>query len=93
MFDFNVIINGKSGFKATVMPTGKFLGGINSAIQFILYGKSRSFRKVVGNKSATRGQPQLLEHNAMAWIKPLEIPCYEFCPADVEILKLIKNRR
>ena len=92
MFDFNVIINCKSGL-VDGYACGKFFGGINSAIQFILYGKSRSFRKVVGNKSATRGQPQLLEHNAMAWITPLEIPCYEFCPADVEILKLIKNRR
>ena len=45
------------------------------------------------NCAILRGQPQLLEHNAMAWITPLEIPCYEFCPADVEILKLIKNRR
>lgn len=33
------------------------------------------------------GQPQLLEHNAMAWITPAEISNYSFCPADVEILK------
>ena len=45
------------------------------------------------NCTVSRGQPQLLEHNAMAWITPLEIPRYEFCPADVEILKLIENRR
>lgn len=45
------------------------------------------------NCTVSRGQPQLLEHNAMAWITPSEIPCYEFCPADVEILKLIENRR
>lgn len=40
----------------------------------------------------SRGQPKLLEHNAMAWIKPEEIPDYEFCPADVEILKMIKMK-
>ncbi len=50
-------------------------------------------RLTLFNCTVSRGQPQLLEHNAMAWITPLEIPRYEFCPADVEILKLIENRR
>lgn len=35
------------------------------------------------------GRPTLLEHNDMKWITPAEIPHYEFCPADVEILKKI----
>lgn len=39
------------------------------------------------NCAILRGQPQLLEHNAMAWITPAEISNYSFCPADVEILK------
>lgn len=39
--------------------------------------------------SILRGQPQLLEHNALAWITPGEIGNYVFCPADEEILKLI----
>ena len=50
-------------------------------------------RLTLFNCTVSRGQPQLLEHNAMAWITPLEIPRYEFCPADAEILKLIENRR
>lgn len=33
------------------------------------------------------GQPQLIEHNAMDWITSDEISNYDFCPADVEILK------
>lgn len=37
------------------------------------------------------GQPQLLEHNAMAWITPAEISDYNFCPADAEILKKITD--
>lgn len=37
----------------------------------------------------TEGEPQLLEHNDLKWITPAEIPQYEFCPADVEILKKI----
>ncbi len=41
------------------------------------------------NCTILRGQPQLLEHNDMKWITPAEIPYFEFCPADVEILKKI----
>ena len=33
--------------------------------------------------------PQKLEHNDIRWITPSEIPDYEFCPADEEILKKI----
>ena len=36
-----------------------------------------------------QGTPKLLEHHAMAWIRPEEIPNYEFCPADAEILTRI----
>ena len=35
------------------------------------------------------GVPQKLEHNDIKWIAPSEISNYEFCPADVEILKKI----
>lgn len=35
------------------------------------------------------GIPQKLEHNDIRWITPKEIPNYEFCPADEEILKKI----
>ena len=35
------------------------------------------------------GEPQKLEHADIRWITPDEIPNYEFCPADVEILKKI----
>ena len=37
------------------------------------------------------GEPQKLEHNDIKWITPSEIPNYEFCPADVEILNKIKQ--
>ena len=33
------------------------------------------------------GEPKKLEHNDIKWITPAEIPNYDFCPADVEILK------
>ena len=33
-----------------------------------------------------------LEHNDIKWITPVEIPNYDFCPADEEILeRLIKT--
>ena len=44
------------------------------------------------NAAIADGQPRLLEHNAMAWITPAEIPLYDFCPADVEILAEIRRR-
>jgi 8-oxo-dGTP diphosphatase len=33
------------------------------------------------------GVPKKLEHNDIKWITPKEIPNYDFCPADVEILE------
>ena len=38
------------------------------------------------NATIAEGEPQKLEHNDIRWITPSEIPGYEFCPADVEIL-------
>ena len=35
------------------------------------------------------GIPQKLEHNDIKWIRPAEIPEYDFCPADEEMLKKI----
>ena len=39
------------------------------------------------NSSIECGEPQLIEHNAIKWITPAEIPHYAFCPADEVILK------
>ena len=41
------------------------------------------------NATIVEGEPVMLEHNDIQWITPIEIPNYEFCPADVEILKKI----
>jgi len=41
------------------------------------------------NATIEEGEPQKLEHNDIQWIMPSEIPNYEFCPADEEILKEI----
>ena len=40
--------------------------------------------------SIAEGAPQKLEHNDIKWITPDEIPFYNCCPADTEILKKIR---
>ena len=37
------------------------------------------------------GTPRKLEHNDIRWITVDEIDQYEFCPADVEILRRLKD--
>lgn len=37
------------------------------------------------------GEPQLLEHNDLRWISPVQIPDYSFCPADKDILERIRQ--
>ena len=50
-------------------------------------------RLTLFNATIAEGEPQKLEHNDIKWITPSEIPNYEFCPADEEILeKLIGNK-
>ena len=41
------------------------------------------------NATIAEGEPQMLEHNDIKWITPSDIPAYDFCPADVEILAKI----
>lgn len=44
------------------------------------------------NASIAEGIPQKLEHNDIRWIEPHEIPQYDFCPADKEILEKITEK-
>ena len=46
-------------------------------------------RLTLFNAVIAEGEPQKLEHNDIRWITPAEIPQYDFCPADVEILDKI----
>ena len=39
--------------------------------------------------TVAEGELVMLEHNDIQWITPSEIPNYEFCPADEEILARI----
>ena len=39
----------------------------------------------------TDGEVQMLEHADIRWISPEDIPLYEFCPADEEILARLRE--
>ena len=44
------------------------------------------------NAAVAEGVPQKIEHSDIRWITTGEIPNYEFCPADEEILnKIVKE--
>ncbi len=43
------------------------------------------------NARLTGEDPKMLEHNDIRFILPAEIPQFEFCPADEEILKKITS--
>ena len=49
-------------------------------------------RLTVFNAIIAEGKPQKLEHNDIKWITPSEIPNYDFCPADEEILSKISDQ-
>ncbi len=51
-----------------------------------------TIRLTLYNAGIREGIPTLLEHMALAWITPAEIPDYDFCPADEEILAAIRSR-
>lgn len=44
------------------------------------------------NATIVSGTPQLLEHNDLRWITVVEIPQFDFCPADKVILEGLKGR-
>ena len=47
---------------------------------------------LIWDKAVIReGTPQKLEHNDIRWITVNEIDQYEFCPADEEILRRLKD--
>ena len=69
----------------TVKPLDVFMEVIHEypdlAVHLILF-----------NAVIAEGEIRLLEHNDARWITPAEIPQYDFCPADEEILQAIMER-
>ena len=50
-----------------------------------------TIRLTLFNATIKSGTIQMLEHNDIEWITPSEIPNYQFCPADEEILSRLIN--
>jgi len=48
-------------------------------------------RLTLFNCTVAEGTPKLLEHHDLQWITPAQIPDYDFCPADKDILALIRK--
>ena len=46
---------------------------------------------ILFHATIAEGIPQKLEHVDIRWILPAEIPNYDFCPADEEILKKLQG--
>ena len=44
------------------------------------------------NATIAEGVPQKLEHNDIKWIIPSEIHNYDFCPADVALLRQLMQK-
>ncbi len=43
------------------------------------------------NATIAQGTPRKIEHHDIQWITPAQIPQYDFCPADEEILKKLQG--
>jgi 8-oxo-dGTP diphosphatase len=46
---------------------------------------------ILFNAHIAEGIPQKLEHNDIRWLRVSEIEHYQFCPADRDILKKMKE--
>lgn len=62
----------------------------------LFYNHSHEYEDIIVNlfiyhTKIIGGQIQKLEHNDIRWITPQETDNYEFCPADVDVLRLIKE--
>ena len=49
-------------------------------------------RLTLYNCEIAEGSPVLLEHNDLKWIHPSQIPDFDFCPADEDILKMLQQK-
>ena len=66
----------------TVKPTSVY-------VQLVHEYPDITIRLTLFNAMITQGQPKMLEHNDILWIFPSQIPDFEFCPADKDILKML----
>lgn len=50
-------------------------------------------RLTLFNATIAQGVPKMLEHNDIRWICVKEIPNFDFCPADEDILKKLMEEK
>lgn len=66
-----------------ILPTGEYMRVVHTypdiTVSLTLF-----------HAELVEGEPQKIEHDSLAFISPKDIPLYEFCPADEEILKRIQ---
>ena len=48
-------------------------------------------RLTLFHSAIVSGTPQMLEHNDIRWITVDQIPAFDFCPADVDILERLQR--
>ena len=82
---------GESGPEALVRECREELGvtvAVGSEFMQVLHPyPDMTVHLVLYNAVLREGTIQKLEHNDIRWIRPAEIPQYDFCPADVDILE------
>ena len=69
----------------TVKPLDVFMEVIHEYLDLTVH-------LILYNAVIAEGEIRLLEHNDARWVTPAEIPQYDFCPADEEILQAIMER-
>lgn len=69
---------------------------VEIAVGDLFYSHSHEYEDVIVNlfiyhAKIVQGAIQRLEHNDIKWISAKEIDNYTFCPADAEVLEIIKQ--
>lgn len=86
---------GESGAQALVRECREELG-VEVAVGEVFMDVMHRYPDIcvhltVYNADIKEGVPCLLEHADMRWITPAEICCFDFCPADEDILRRIER--
>ena len=74
----------KEELDVTVCPQDVFFEGVHEYPDLTV-------RLILFTAAMQEGEPKRLEHNALAWITPSQIPLYSFCPADEPALEKIRR--
>lgn len=86
---------GETGEQAVIRECREELGITLKADSFFMdvthEYSDRTVHLSVYNCSLTDGEPVLLEHNDMRWVRTDELNGFEFCPADVEIVSRLAD--